>query len=122
MAPTTTNTKPKAKLHGLYQALQALRLIHPEMPLQMAMVFLYVAMNEGSTMTQVADAIGIAQSSCSRLVATMGKTYRQGGESNLRDGFELMTAEDDPYERRRKIVRLTPKGHRLVEQLVAHVS
>ena len=92
--------------------LEELRKIDPEMQLQTASVFLYVAHNEGITMKDLGDQLGLAQSSCSRNVAYFSKINRKHKE-----GYDLLVAREDPAERRRKLVYLTPKGRRIVESL-----
>ncbi|MCA6062903.1 helix-turn-helix domain-containing protein [Thalassolituus marinus] len=52
--------------------------------------------------------------SCSRNVAALSKVHRLN-----KPGHDLVYAIEDPAERRRKIVFLTPKGKRVAESLLA---
>lgn len=73
-------------------------------------IFLHTAIHPGITMKQLAEQVEIAQSETSRIVT---KFQTINGE-----GYGLLRAEEDPHERRRKIVTLTPKGDRLAERIV----
>jgi DNA-binding MarR family transcriptional regulator len=106
----------RTNLHKLWNALELMRSIHKEMPLQMASLFLFVAANGKPTMSQLADSLGISQSSCSRLTATLTDQYKDT-QGNLRDGFGLLKSAEDPMERRRKIVTLTAQGKALATTL-----
>ena len=67
---------------------------------------------EGISMKDLAEKVGIAQSSTSRNVAALSKWHRLGKE-----GLDLVEAIEDPAERRRKIVYLTSKGKALGRSL-----
>jgi DNA-binding MarR family transcriptional regulator len=79
-----------------------------EMPMQMASVFLRVAMQPGITIKELMTLEDISQSSASRNVAALSDWNRAH-----KPGHGLIKAVEDPYERRRKIVDLTPKGKRV---------
>jgi DNA-binding MarR family transcriptional regulator len=93
--------------------LEELRKVDSEMPLQMAATFMTVANEEGITMKLLGEKLGISQSSCSRNVAALSKFHRLN-----KPGHDLLYATEDPEERRRKIVKLTPKGKRVAESLL----
>lgn len=73
-------------------------------------VFLWCAIQPGITMKELSERVDIAQSETSRIVT---KFSAYDGH-----GYGLLRAEEDPHERRRKIVRLTPKGERLAEKMI----
>ena len=56
-------------------------------------------------MDELGRDVVIGQSSCSRNILALGKWHRLG-----RPGADYVEAVEDPKERRRKIVYLTPKG------------
>lgn len=101
----------------LIRVLEALRGLDPDMPIQYALSFLTVARHEGLSIRELSERLGIAQSSASRNVAALSRWHSFG-----KPGHDLVQAEEDPRERRRKIVTLTPKGRALVEELRAIVS
>lgn len=88
------------------------RKIDPEMQLQTVATFMSVAVQPGITMKELADRLGISQASCSRNVAALSKWHRMS-----RPGHDLVEAVEDPAERRRKIVHLTPKGKRIAQTI-----
>ncbi len=105
---------PQQKRMGLklYNALGAFRLIYSEMPIQLAMSFMFIANNEGCSVTDVKKALDLSQSAASRLVAALTEW------SNLkRPGYGLVVSKADPMEMRRKILRLTPKGNQFFNTL-----
>lgn len=98
--------------HKILTILEEFRKLDPEMQLQMAATFTLVAMRPGITMKDMAEILGISQASCSRNVAALSKWHRLN-----KPGHDLVYSEEDPIERRRKIVKLTAKGKRVAETL-----
>lgn len=94
--------------------IEEFRKIDPEMPLQTAVTFCTVAAEEGITMKRLQEKLGFSQSSCSRNVASLSKFHRLN-----KPGHDLLYTTEDPHERRRKIVMLTPKGKRVAESIKA---
>jgi DNA-binding MarR family transcriptional regulator len=96
----------------LMRILEEFRKLDPDLPIQYALSFLTLASNEGLSLGELATRLGIAQSSASRNVAALSEWHSFG-----KPGLDLVEAKEDPRERRRKLVTLTPKGHALVETL-----
>ncbi len=94
------------------RALEAFRRLDPDMPIQYALSFLTIARNEGMSMGDLAQKLGIAQSSASRNIAALSRWH-----SFNKPGHDLVEAHEDPRERRRKLVRLTARGHALIAEL-----
>lgn len=88
-----------------------------EMQMQTAQTFIAVAMQPGITMKELSEKVGISQASCSRNVSALSRTHRLN-----KPGMDLIVAAEDPMERRRKIVKLTPKGQRLAEALTKLIN
>lgn len=65
-------------------------------------------------MKDIPDALGVAQSTMSRTVAYLGKINR-----HHQPGMDFVRATEDPNERRRKVVRLTPRGRQLRDRICA---
>jgi DNA-binding MarR family transcriptional regulator len=99
------------------RVLEEFRRLDPDMPIQYALSFLTIARHEGLSMGDLAQRLDIAQSSASRNIAALSKWHSFGKE-----GHDLVEAHEDPRERRRKIVRLTARGHHLVAVLRALVA
>jgi len=88
--------------------------IEAEMPLQQLHCLLLIAQaEEGTSLTDLASKAGIGLATASRYVAALGKQNRHREE-----GLLLVEAFEDPMERRKKIIRLTPKGRAAVNKLI----
>lgn len=83
-----------------------------DIPLQQLLTFTHVANVTEMPMADLANLTGVAQSSVSRNVARLGP-----GMTPSEPGYGLLTAYEDPYYRKRKLVSLTPRGKELAKQL-----
>lgn len=88
--------------------------LDPEMPLGMVFALFVIASKEpeGLSLSDLAKEANIGLASASRYVSALGKQDRR-----RQKGFELVDAREDPMERRKKIVTLTPKGRVLIKKL-----
>lgn len=95
----------------LVQSLNAMRdyLDQADLPMQQILCFAHVADRGEIPMADLVELTGVSQSSVSRNVAKLGP-----GENPREKGHGLIEASEDPYYRKRKIVRLTPRGKELV--------
>lgn len=114
--PTIAGWHPET-LDPLVRVLEALRTLDPDLPIQYALSFLTIAQNEGLSIRDLSERLGIAQSSASRNVAALSKWHSFG-----KAGHDLVQAEEDPRERRRKIITLTDSGRALAAQLSALIQ
>lgn len=101
-------------LDGLVRVLEAFRELDPDLPIQYAVSFLTIARADdgGISVGELAKRLGIAQSSASRNIAALSAWHSFG-----KPGLDLVESREDPRERRRKIVTLTPKGAALALRL-----
>lgn len=99
------------------RVLEAFRTLDPDLPIQYALSFMTIAQNEGISIGELADRLGIAQSSASRNVAALSRWHSFG-----KAGLDLVSAQEDPRERRRKVVALTDKGRAFLDDLRGIVS
>lgn len=88
-----------------------------EIPLTTVAVFLAVVQNEGMTMKDMAKMLNISQSSCSRNVAYLAQYHRLN-----KPGLGLLVTQEDPMERRRKVVQLTRRGKSFVDKLNSMIA
>lgn len=90
----------------LLKSIEMFRDIDPEIPSQTVAIFLTVA-NQATPikMSEIAKKLSVAQSSVSRNISYLGKINR-----HHKPGLGLLDTFEDPEERRRKLVMLTPKG------------
>ena len=141
--PTKEEVLALGKLESLLHIVDIVRGIDNRMEAQALSIFLFVARHEymdnrGLLMEFIAKQLGLSQSSVSRNVlklsdnilnpardvlekAAMRRRPPRKSELKAKFGLGLLQTEDDPYERRRKIVRLTPKGKRLAGTLMQMV-
>jgi DNA-binding MarR family transcriptional regulator len=101
-----------AEIATAIRLLEAFRRLDPDLPIQYALSFLTIAENEGLSMRDLSERLGIAQSSASRNVAALSEWHSFG-----KPGHDLVEAREDPRERRRKIITLTRKGEALIREL-----
>lgn len=88
------------------------RKLQSDLPLQIASLFTYIAANPGISMKELQEQTNTAQSTCSRSVAVLAEW-----QNHEKPGFGLIWMEEDPGERRRKLVHLTEKGEKLAANL-----
>ena len=101
------------EINALYKAIDAIRTESIDMPAQQIQTFLVIAMRPGITMEELGRDVGISQSSVSRNVAALSKHHRLG-----KAGADYIEAIEDPRERRRKIMYLTPRGRSVMRKAV----
>jgi DNA-binding MarR family transcriptional regulator len=101
------------KFQTVLDALRTLRRIDEEMPAQQVMTLLFVSMHpDGVGMKDIAEKVGLSQSATSRNVSILGpEGYMQ------KPGLKLVDRHDHPSDSRQRIVRLTAKGERVIEEL-----
>ncbi len=100
------------KLTKLQVILQELTTIDPEFPIQWALVFTEIALEEGISLKDASDRTGISMSVMSRTIGALSNARRMGKPYGL---VVVRLAKDD---RRRKELFLSAKGKKLAEKLV----
>lgn len=90
-----------------------LRDMDGDMPMAQAYCLLLISKYEGLSLKDLANRADIGMASASRYVAAFSKTGSKGEK-----GLGLVEAFEDPMERRKKIIRLTPKGKAVVAKLL----
>lgn len=96
----------------LMSALAELRDLDMDMPIAQALSLLLIAKYEGLSLSDLAQKAGVGMASASRYVASFGKPVKPGAK-----GHGLVQAVEDPNERRKKVITLTPKGRTFVGKL-----
>ena len=104
---------PPAALKDFNRLLNLFQTLDPDMPTQTVRTYVLVALAhpEAVLMSNLAQQLGIAQSSVSRNVAALSDWTR-----HHREGLDLIEARENPLDRRQKLVSLTSKGQKLLEQ------
>lgn len=99
-------------LKALIKVFDAIRVLEDDMQAQTVLILLHIARKPHLQMKDLEEATGLASSSISRNVAALGKVHRKG-----KAGLDLVTAYEDPEDRRFKRVHLTPKGRKFIDTL-----
>ncbi len=100
-------------LTTLYRALDSLRTLQSDLPLQTVAALLAIAMKQGRSVKEIGDAVGIAPSSASRNIAMLSNW-----DWKKKKGLDLIEYRQDPQNLTTKNVHLTAKGKRVIEQIV----
>jgi len=98
----------------LLELIEVFRDMRPEMPMQMAAIFLGIALRPGITQAELAILVGIGQSSVSRNIAALSAVTRQG-----KRGLNLVVQRHDPLDGRAHEHHLTKDGRALADRLLA---
>ena len=105
-------TRTTPQIERLLKAMNLLRVLDREMPAQVIATFLYVASHDNCHKLAMEEDLTFSTASGSRNTDWLSKYHRLN-----KPGLDLISKEVDPTNRRRQILKLTPKGHELVKQL-----
>ena len=103
------------KLNSLLQVWEIIRTKHREIPAQAVTVLLYVASHNPCHKQAIEEDQELTTSSCSRMIDLLNKGYGRGGVKT--PGLGLIEKYSDPSNGRRFLLRLTPEGEDLVDQI-----
>jgi DNA-binding MarR family transcriptional regulator len=101
-------------LGTILSLLGQLRALDPDMPMAQAYCLFLISRDEGLSLKELAHRADIGMASASRYVSQFGESVVPG-----RKGLGLVLAKEDPLERRKKIITLTPKGRQVVGKILA---
>lgn len=93
-------------------AFELLRLMDREIPGQLVSAFLYIASHNPCHKQAMEEDLGFKTSSGSRTTDWLSDYHRLG-----KPGLGLIKKAPDPFNRRRTILTLTPKGEALIRQM-----
>lgn len=109
------NTQPLVRLT---EALKVLRDAtgNPELQLQTVATYLFIAGRHPTEvpMGEVEARLGLTQTSTSRNIGYLAK-----GAGKRSSGYRLITVEEDPFYRKRKLCRLSDKGLKVAAAISA---
>ncbi len=114
---TTSDAKIEQKMGDLYTALDILRRLDSTMSAQQATVFLYVASHEGAIITDIWRALDLPTGSASRTLYALS-----AWKEPRVPGLGLIDIRDDPEDRRKRIVSLSPKGRNVAKAMLHAIS
>lgn len=96
--------------------IEEFRKLDSEMQAQTMLALIYVARMENSgspaSIKEVGEYLGLTSASASRNIAVLSKWSRHN-----RPGHDLVEAVENPVNRSQKLIRLTPKGKRVIKSL-----
>lgn len=93
----------------LLTALEWIRTLDNDMPVQTLSTFLYVANHQPEcSQKDLTEYLSMAQSTASRNVSYLSKRHRHGAL-----GMDVVESIENPDDRRYKLLRLTPKGRKM---------
>ncbi len=97
-------------LHTLASALTAFKEFTKDHDVQVQAIqtFLKIATSVNPSMEDITQAIGLNQSTASRNVLKLATGPR------AQEGYGLITVELDPYDHRRRLIKLSVRGHELM--------
>ena len=97
------------KRRELLEALEYVRTIDEDIPIQTLSVFLYISLHAPECrQSELTEWLGMAQSTVSRNISYLRKRNRLG-----KPGMGLVESVESQEDRRYKVLRLTPKGEKL---------
>lgn len=82
-----------------------------DVQLQAIQTFLLIANRSSPSVDDIAKVIGLNQSTASRNIKKLAVGPR------AQEGYGLITVELDPYDNRRREIKLSPRGNELVKYL-----
>ena len=98
-------------IHTFLDVLRLLQKTDTEFPLQYALCLAEISLNEGLSLTALAEKVSLSLSTISRIVGALSE-FRQNGQP-----YGLIEIKISTEERRRKELYLTPKGRALVQKI-----
>ena len=107
------DTLTSPKLNEVLKAFELMRILDREIPGQLVSAFLYIASHNPCHKQAMEEALGLQSSSGSRLVDWLSDYHRLG-----KPGLGLVKKQKDPYNMRRVLIKLTPKGEALAKQFL----
>lgn len=116
MKPTLNDTD-RAKLNNLVRSLSTFRLLSERMPLNYVMSFLAVAQEEGLSVSDYAERLGLSISTMSRHLLDIGERNR-----TMDPGHGLIFHRANPNELRKHQYFLTTKGKTLLGQILRELK
>jgi len=106
------NQLTDATMAKVLQIQEEFRRLDTEVPGQLVSVFLYIASHNPCHMQAIEKDLRISPNSVSRNTDWLSKYHRLG-----KPGMNLVVKVADPVNARRRLVKLTQEGHKLVDRI-----
>lgn len=114
MLRASSDEEGRKQFRVVYKIILTLREIDADMPMNQAICFAWIALNEGRTQVELRQDLDMASSTSSRSLAALSKVHRLG-----KPGLNLIEWLENPEDRRAKLLFLSARGRNLVEDLLA---
>lgn len=98
----------------LGRVMNLVRMLDKEVPAQVLAVFFYIASRDNCHKTAIEEDLNMPNSSMSRNIDRLTEHHRLN-----KAGMGLVVKEEDPSNRRRLQLKLSPKGQELIKQIEA---
>lgn len=108
-----TNDQDRKRARSIFNLIVVFREVEKDMPMSMAIIFIWVALNEGSTQVEMRQALDMPSATSSRNLAALSKVHRLG-----KAGHDLVEWVENPEDRRAKLLYLTAKGKKLMGRIL----
>ena len=106
-----TEKSTDLSVHTFLDLMRLLQKTDGEFPLQYALCLAEISLNEGMSLTALAEKVGLSLSTISRIVGSLSD-FRQNGQP-----YGLVEIRVSAQERRRKELYLTQKGRSLMQKI-----
>lgn len=106
------NKASSKELFKYLRIVDAFRAVDQDMPIGQIAFFLHASREEGSTLRDVAQMANCKMATASRYLSTLSVKGRKTD-----DGLNLLYYEENPVDRRQKLIYLTDKGRKLLDTL-----
>lgn len=104
-------------LSKLMGSLSVFKILKETMPLQYVLTFLAVATDEGKSVREYAQVLGVNATTMSRHLLDIGPRNRQ-----MTEGYNLVAYRANPFELRKHEYYITPKGKTLIRQILKELT
>ena len=115
------NDTQRKNLSVLIDTIEQFRTLDADMPTQTLLAFLYTKVledeNDAATVRQIAHKLHTTSSSASRNILAHTTINR-----HRKEGTGLVETHENPMKRNEKIIRITPKGERMLSTILGRLS
>ncbi len=111
-----SHAKTQTPISKFLDVLHRIQTVDPEFPIQYAICLAEISLNEGCSVTTLAENTGLALSTVSRIIGALSD-YRQRGEP-----YGFIEVKISPMERRRKELYMTPAGRAALKNFIAPIE
>lgn len=99
-------------IERLLKVINLIRMFDREMPAQVLATLFYVAAHENCHKQAMEEDLHFTTASSSRNTDWLSKFHRLN-----KPGLNLIIKEADPFNKRRQVLRLSPKGEQLIDEI-----